>query len=139
MSTEIILSPAPALQPAPLFTPTPKVARRILEFFTAQVNNDHTRKAYLNTTRQFAEWCDARRISQLADVQAFHVAAFIKELQRDRQTKPFGSVARTSAVTRRSPTLMSSFLRFPFSTQTASFQRTTSPTMNFSPPFEGGR
>lgn len=45
MSTEIILSPAPELQPAPLFTPTPKAAKRVLEFFTTQINNDHTRKA----------------------------------------------------------------------------------------------
>ena len=79
--TEIVLSPAPALQPAPLFTPTPKAARRVLEFFTAQVNNDNTRKAYLNATRRFAAWCDRRGIAQLADVQAFHVAAFVKELQ----------------------------------------------------------
>jgi site-specific recombinase XerD len=79
--TEIILSPAPDLQPAPLFTPTPKAARRVLEFFTAQVNNDHTRKAYLNATRRFAAWCDRHGIGQLADVQAFHVAAFVKELQ----------------------------------------------------------
>ena len=56
MSTEIILSPSPALQPAPLFTPTPKAAKRVLEFFTAQINNEHTRKAYLNATRRFAEW-----------------------------------------------------------------------------------
>jgi hypothetical protein len=55
-STAIILSPAPALQPAPLFTPTPKATRRVLEFYTAQVNNDHTRKAHLNATRRFAEW-----------------------------------------------------------------------------------
>jgi hypothetical protein len=41
--TEIIFSPALELQPAPLFTPTPKAAKRVLEFFTAQVNNDHTR------------------------------------------------------------------------------------------------
>jgi site-specific recombinase XerD len=83
VSTEIILSPAPELQPAPLFTPTPKAARRVLEFFTAQVNNDNTRKAYLNSTRRFAEWCDARGLAQLADVQAVHVAAFVKELQRE--------------------------------------------------------
>ncbi len=38
LGTEIILSPAPELQTAPLFTPTPKAARRILEFLTAQVN-----------------------------------------------------------------------------------------------------
>jgi site-specific recombinase XerD len=80
-STEIVLSPAPELQPAPLFAPTPKAARRVLEFFTAQINNDHTRKAYLNATRRFAEWCDGRGIGQLADVQPFHVAAFIKHLQ----------------------------------------------------------
>ncbi len=42
VTTEIILSPAPELQPAPLFTPTPKAAKRVLEFFTAQVNNDNT-------------------------------------------------------------------------------------------------
>ena len=59
--TEIILSPAPELQPAPLFTPTPKAAKRVLEFFTAQINNDHTRKAYLNATRRFAAWCDEPR------------------------------------------------------------------------------
>jgi site-specific recombinase XerD len=79
--TEIILSPAPELQPAPLFTPTPKAAKRVLEFFTGQINNDHTRKAYLNATRRFAAWCDKLGIAQLTDVQPFHVAAFVKELQ----------------------------------------------------------
>ena len=64
MSTEIILSPAPALQPAALFTPTPKAARRVLEFFTGQINNDHTRKAYLNATRRFAAWCHEKGIGR---------------------------------------------------------------------------
>ena len=80
-TTEIILSPSRELQPAPLFTPTPQAAKRVLEFFTAQINNDHTRKAYLNATRRFAEWCDAHGIARLADVEAFHVAAFVKDLQ----------------------------------------------------------
>lgn len=79
--TEIVLSPAPELAPAAIFAPNPKAARRTLEFFTAQVNNDHTRKAYLNATRRFAKWCDDHGILQLADVQAFHVAAFVKDLQ----------------------------------------------------------
>ena len=65
MTTEIILSPAPELAPAPIFAPTPKAARRTLEFFTAQINNDHTRKAYLNATRRFAQWCDERGIASL--------------------------------------------------------------------------
>ena len=80
-TTEIILSPSRELQPAPLFTPTPQAAKRVLEFFTAQINNDHTRKAYLNATRRFAEWCDAHGIARLADVEAFHVAALVKDLQ----------------------------------------------------------
>jgi hypothetical protein len=33
MTTEIVLSRAPELQPAPLFTPTPEAAKRVLEFF----------------------------------------------------------------------------------------------------------
>jgi len=81
VTTEIIIAPAPELQPAALFMPTPKAAERVLEFFTAQINNDPTRKAYLNATRRFAGWCDQRRIGQLVDVKPFHVAAFVKELQ----------------------------------------------------------
>src|SRR5580658_5074731 len=67
MTTKIILAPRPELQPAPLFTPTPKAATRVLEFFTAQINNDHTRKAYLNATRRFAAWWCAGHAQQLGD------------------------------------------------------------------------
>ena len=77
----VTLSPTVHLTPAKLFTPTPKAAKRVLEFFTAQVNNDNTRKAYMNAARRFAAWCDAHGIGQLVDVQAFHVAAFLKDLQ----------------------------------------------------------
>jgi site-specific recombinase XerD len=81
VSTALILSPAPSLVAPRLFTPTAKAARRVLEFFTAQVNNDHTRKAYLNATRRFAAWCETHGLHELAAVQPFHVAAFIKDLQ----------------------------------------------------------
>jgi site-specific recombinase XerD len=81
MSTKIILSPAPELQPAALFTPTPKAAKRVLEFFTAQINNDHTRKAYQNAARWFSAWCEGRGLRELAHVQAVHVAAYVKDLQ----------------------------------------------------------
>jgi site-specific recombinase XerD len=81
MSTAIILSPAPELLPAPLFGATPAAVRRTAEFFTVQINNDHTRRAYLNSARRFAAWCDAFGIDDLADVQPVHVAAYVKELQ----------------------------------------------------------
>ena len=67
--------------PAPLFTPTPQAARRMLEFFTAQINTPHTRRAYLNAARRFAAWCRDRRIDWLAEVQPVHIAAFIQDLQ----------------------------------------------------------
>jgi hypothetical protein len=37
MRTELIVSPAPELPPASIFTPTPKATKRVLEFFTAQI------------------------------------------------------------------------------------------------------
>jgi site-specific recombinase XerD len=80
-NSAIILSPGPELAPAPIFAPTPKAVRRTLEFFTTQINNDHTRKAYLNATRRFAAWCETRGLHNLADVQPIHTAAFIKDLQ----------------------------------------------------------
>ena len=39
---------------APLFAPTPAAAKRCGEFFTAQINNDHTRRAYLIQRRAAA-------------------------------------------------------------------------------------
>jgi site-specific recombinase XerD len=81
MTGALIIAPSSALPAPTLFTPTPKAAQRVLEFFTAQINNDHTRRAYLNATRRFAAWCDARGLHELAAVQPFHVAAFVKELQ----------------------------------------------------------
>ena len=80
MTGDLILAPSPDLQPA-FFTPTPKAAKRVLEFFTAQISNDHTRRAYANAARRFADWCGATGIHELSQVQPFHVAAFIKDLQ----------------------------------------------------------
>jgi hypothetical protein len=45
--------------------------------------NDHTRRAYINATRRFAAWCAGKNIDELARVQPFHVAAFIKDLQTE--------------------------------------------------------
>ena len=81
MTGALIVAPSSALQAPTLFTPTPRAAQRVLEFFTAQINNDHKRRAYLNATRRFAAWCDVRGLHELAAVQPFHVASFVKELQ----------------------------------------------------------
>lgn len=92
MTQELVPSRAPAVLPTRLFTPMPKAAKRVFEFFTTQISNKHTRKPYLNATRRFAQWCEAHGIRELAAVEPYDVAEFIKELQdKDRQEKPMSS------------------------------------------------
>jgi site-specific recombinase XerD len=81
VTADLVSAPAPAVLPAQLFAPTEKAAKRVLEFFTAQINNDHTRAAYLNATKRFAAWCERDGIRELVDVEPIHGAAFVKELQ----------------------------------------------------------
>ena len=57
MSQEIILSSASSLDSAPLFTPTPKAAKRILEFFTVQINNLYTRDLPQVRSTTGSRWC----------------------------------------------------------------------------------
>jgi site-specific recombinase XerD len=92
MSRAIILRPCDAILPDRLFAPTPQAAQRVLEFFTAQIHNDNTRSAYLVALRCFTHWCEQRGVCELAAVTPFHVAAFIKELQRkDYQPGPLAA------------------------------------------------
>ena len=86
----MLCSPRPPKSSSPRdesFTPRrcsrqrPRPRSASSSFSPPQINNGHTRKAYLNATRRFAEWCDAHSSRQLADVQPFHVAAFVKDLQ----------------------------------------------------------
>jgi site-specific recombinase XerD len=93
MTEDLIPSSAPApVFTVQLFTPTPKAAKRVRDFFTAELHNDHTCKAYLNVARRFAEWCEAHNIRELAEVEPFHIAAFIKDLQdKERQEKPLSA------------------------------------------------
>src|SRR3954453_617938 len=53
---------------------------RYIEFFTANINNDHTRRAYARACSRFFAWCEQRRRT-LAAIRPFDVGAWIKELQ----------------------------------------------------------
>jgi site-specific recombinase XerD len=57
-------------------------ARRFLEFFAAEINNDNTRMAYYRAVCSFFAWLDQHRIGELADIEPLHVAAYIKGLQK---------------------------------------------------------
>lgn len=65
-----------------LFAPDPATAKRMFEFFTANIRNPNTRKAYAKAAGDFAAWCEAKDLDHLRDVQFVHVAAYIQELQQ---------------------------------------------------------
>lgn len=69
---------------ASLLAATAPVGKRTLEFFTTQLSNDHTRKAYLTVLKTFSAWCETKGVSELGQVEPVHVAAYLKELGQHR-------------------------------------------------------
>src|SRR4051812_15218740 len=56
------------------------VGWRYIEFFTANIRNPHTRRAYGRACNRFFAWCEDRRLT-LATIRPFNVAAWIEQLQ----------------------------------------------------------
>jgi site-specific recombinase XerD len=63
-----------------LFAPTPDAARRYIEFFTANIRNPNTRRAYHLAAVQFADWCQGAGLTELRDIEPVHVAAYVESL-----------------------------------------------------------
>jgi integrase/recombinase XerD len=58
-----------------------RVARRFLDFFAASIENDNTRMAYYRAVCSFFAWLEQHGIGELADIESFHVAAYLKALR----------------------------------------------------------
>lgn len=67
--------------PLILFAPDAKAQQRFVEFFTAHLANDHTRKAYLNVVKIFSAWCASQGVTELASVTPIHIAAYIQTIK----------------------------------------------------------
>jgi site-specific recombinase XerD len=63
-----------------LFVPNAAAAERFFEFFTVNIRNKNTRRAYYKAVCRFADWCEGRGVGNLADVRPMHVAAYIEAL-----------------------------------------------------------
>lgn len=63
-----------------LFVPEQKTAERFFGFFTANIRNKNTRRAYYKAACRFSEWCEGREIAQLSEVKPHHIAAYIERL-----------------------------------------------------------
>jgi integrase/recombinase XerD len=72
-------TPLGSTPPAVLYIKDARTEKRFWEFFTAQIPNDHTRRAYFHAACQFSSWCARYGIDDLANVEPIHVAAWVKE------------------------------------------------------------
>ena len=61
-----------------------RASYRFLEFFTAQIRNPHTRRAYARAAGEFFDWLEAKGVTQLAAIESMHVATYIEQLGRAR-------------------------------------------------------
>jgi site-specific recombinase XerD len=59
---------------------------RFLEFFTAQIRNPHTRRAYARAAADFLAWCQETGVASLAEIQPLHVSSWIELRMRDVST-----------------------------------------------------
>ncbi len=60
----------------------PQAKKRFVEFFTANIRNPNTRRAYLKAVTAFSDWCIENGATGLIDIEPVHVAAYIEQLQR---------------------------------------------------------
>jgi site-specific recombinase XerD len=65
-----------------LFVPTPEAGKRFIEFFTANIRNPHTRRAYTKAVVDFSVWCDQAGLTELRRIEPVQVAAYVETLQR---------------------------------------------------------
>jgi integrase/recombinase XerD len=63
-----------------LFLPNERAGQRFFDFFTANIRNKNTRRAYYKVAGRFSEWCEGRGLLDLAQVKPPHIAAYIEML-----------------------------------------------------------
>ncbi len=65
-----------------LFSPTPDAGKRTIEFFTANIRNPNTRRAYARAAAEFATWCEEVGLTELRAIEPVHVAVYVETLQK---------------------------------------------------------
>jgi integrase/recombinase XerD len=63
-----------------------RASQRFWEYFTANIRNRNTRRAYYKAVCRFALWCEERGIVELDQVNPINVASFIEELELSKPT-----------------------------------------------------
>ena len=61
-----------------------RASYRFFEFFTANIRNPNTRRAYARAAVEFFDWLEARGVTHITAVESVHVAAYIEQSQKAR-------------------------------------------------------
>jgi site-specific recombinase XerD len=85
----VVLQPGALTEPADTYIVPALIADageqagwRYVEFFTANINNPHTRRAYARACGRFFAWCEQRGLT-LTAIRPFDVAAWVNALQEN--------------------------------------------------------
>ena len=65
--------------PATIGARNERTRLRFIQFFTANIRNRNTRRAYARAVKQFFDWTEGRRL-ELEDIDALAVAAYIEKI-----------------------------------------------------------
>lgn len=80
-----------------LFVPSAAAGKRYVEFFTANIRNPNTLRAYARAAASFAAWCDLQGLTALDDIEPVHVAAYSEGLQEKLSAPSIKVDSRPSA------------------------------------------
>ncbi len=81
--SDLILYTAPAL-PSLVAASGDKAAIRFIDFFTSNIRNPNTRKAYAKGVGEFLAFCQQKGITSLEAIRPVHVAAYIELMTRTK-------------------------------------------------------
>lgn len=79
--SQALIRPSKLPLPAIIAAAGEKASRRFLEFFTAEIRNTNTRRAYARAVSRFLAWCETRRVP-LGEIQPLYVAGYIEGLTK---------------------------------------------------------
>jgi site-specific recombinase XerD len=78
----LVVRPDTYIVPSLLADAGEEAGWRYVEFFTANINNPHTRRAYARACARFFAWCEQRGLT-LTAIRPFDVAAWVNALQEN--------------------------------------------------------
>jgi site-specific recombinase XerD len=77
-------------RPALISAAGERASVRFIGFFTANIRNPQTRRAYVRAVGEFLSWCESADVPSIAAVQPVRVASYVEWLGR-RELKPLSA------------------------------------------------